>query len=141
LLYDFEIPLNFTFVEYCFGNKWSLIWDGNKWTGNNYRRWSNGKIINKCNKRLNQNDHGAAGCYVICKHDDWNSKFLTDGRMRLIRALYSARNVTTQILYKNGTIERGRNQLLDINRATNIDCYNYDGYDCLHLACTMENYE
>lgn len=34
---DYTIPLNlnFTFTEFCFGNKWSLIWDGNQWNGDN----------------------------------------------------------------------------------------------------------
>ena len=140
---DYEIPLNlnFTFTEYCFGNKWSLIWNGSKWTGNNCQGRSNGKIINKCNKRLNKNDYGAAGCYVMCKNDEWNKKFLTDGGMGLMRALFSEGNAKTKILYKDGTIADGRTQRLEIDRAKGIDCYSSDGYDYLPLTCSMENYE
>ena len=33
--YDIPTSLNFTFTEFCFNNKWSLVWDGYKWTGEN----------------------------------------------------------------------------------------------------------
>ncbi len=38
--------MNFKFTQHCFGNVWSLLWDGTSWTGDNVSYRSNGKIEN-----------------------------------------------------------------------------------------------
>ena len=130
---DYTIPtnLNFTFTEYCFGNKWSMIWDGTKWDGYNCQGKSNGKIESSkqtfpVDKKYN--DYGMSGCYVRCKHTEWNAKFLGGIDKNLMKELYTQANLAdTKILYKDGSIERGRTIRMEIDYYKNVEPYNEDG--------------
>ena len=93
---DYVIPsqLNFKFIEHCFGNEWSLYWDSSKgkWCGDNVQGRSNGKIeSSKQYLRVDEkfNDYGMSGCYVRCKHDDWNGRFLDNTNENYMKVMFS----------------------------------------------------
>lgn len=138
---EYEIPvnLNFKFTEHCFGNVWSLIWDGKTWTGDNVSGRSNGKIVSsKLSLRVDKkyNDYGCSGCYVRCRHDDWNGKFLDN--TNFMRGMFSYGK--TRLLYKDGSIEDGSKQRIDIERyGSKVEGYNKEGYDYLPIYLRINN--
>ena len=60
--YDIPNGMNFKLKEYCFGNEWSLTWNGTEWLGDNIQGRKNPKVIHKCNKRKPKDSYGATGC-------------------------------------------------------------------------------
>ena len=141
-LNEYDIPINqpFRFTEHCFGNTWSLLWDGEKWDGDNVSGRSNGKIVNsKLSLRVDKkyNDYGCSGCYIRCKHDEWNGKFLDN--TNYMRGMFSFGK--TRLLYKDGSIADGNTQRIDIERYNNVDAYNKDGYDYLPVYLRINNSE
>ena len=142
---EYEIPLNlnFKFTEHCFGNEWSLRWDGNKWNGNNVQGRSNGKIeSSKQYLRVDKkyNDYGMSGCYVRCKHDEWNARMLDvySNEDNFMKVMFSYGK--TYLLFKDGTIENAAtNYRMEIDRYTNVDAYSKDGYDYLPLLLRINN--
>ncbi len=143
---EYEIPpqLNFRFIEHCFGNEWSLIWNGEQWTGDNVQGRSNGKIeSSKQYLRVDKkyNVYGMSGCWVRCKHDEWNGRFLNNGTSteNYMKNLFTSGITRTNLLLKDGTIEDGRNRRIEIDMYHNVDPYNEDGYDYLPLFLYIQN--
>ena len=144
---EYEIPqqLNFKFIEYCFGNEWSLIWNGDEWLGENVKGRSNGVI--KCSNlymRVDKkyNDYGMSGCWVRCKHDEWNAKFLDNGTSteNYMKNLFSSGLAKTNLLMKDDTLENGRIHRIEIDIYKNIDPYSDNGYDYLPLYLRIDNH-
>ena len=140
---DYEIPsqLNFKFVEHCFGNQWSLYWDGTKWTGDNVQGRSNGKTeSSKQYLRVDEkyNDYGMSGCWIRCKHDEWNARFLESPSSNYMKDLFSYGY--TYLLYKDGTIEKASQYRMDIDRyPATVEPYSEDGYDYLPVYLRINN--
>ena len=142
---EYSIPLNsnFKFTEHCFGNNWSITWDGNKWNGNNVQGRSNGKIeSSKQYLRVDKkyNDFGMSGCYVRCKHDEWNGKMLDvySNEDNFMRVMFSSGR--TYLLFKDGTLENAATKYrMEIERYGNVDAYTKDGYDYLPLYLRINN--
>ena len=141
---DYEIPsqLNFKFIEHCFGNEWSLYWDGNKWNGANVQGRSNGKIESskqylRVDKKFNV--YGASGCWIRCKRNEWNGQFLDNTSSNYMKALFSYGQ--TKLLMKDGSIENAAsNYMMDIDRyPASVEPYNEDGYDYLPVQLRINN--
>ena len=138
---DYTIPinLNFTFTEHCFGNRWSLIWDGTKWVGENMQGRSNGKIeSSKQYLRVNKNNYGASGCYVRCKRSEWNKMLLDDTNENFMKVMFA--NGTTKLLFKDGTEANGSAHSIEIDRCdSTVEIYTKEGYDYLPLQLQIQN--
>ncbi|KAK8892642.1 hypothetical protein M9Y10_029881 [Tritrichomonas musculus] len=98
---DYNIPLqtNFVFKDYLFGHTWSLIWDGNAWTGNNVVNLSFAKQSTYCN------NNGRPG--LIIQHTDYMAKWMAcfEDTLQLNYATQLAKYVTNwRVMYNDGTI-------------------------------------
>lgn len=71
---DYNIPpqTNFTFSDYLFGHAWSLIWDGDTWSGNN--------VVNNSYAKQSTYKNNRGRRYVYVQHTEriarWLSSFL-----------------------------------------------------------------
>ena len=109
---NYTIPTNlqFKFNEYCFGNKWDLIWNGTKWDGNNIQGRSNGMIINKCNSRAyKKSSEGEQGAMIMIKKSEWNLKFINDTSIveqeGYMQQFYTICSKNDYILFKDGSLK------------------------------------
>ena len=64
---DYAIPnnLNFRFKEYCFGNRWSLEWNGRKLFGENVQGRRSSIFMRKINMKKQKDAYGASGCFFF----------------------------------------------------------------------------
>lgn len=67
---NYNIPLqtNFEFRDYLFGHTWSLIWDGNSWTGNN--------VVNRSIAKQSTTTNNNGSPALVVQHTDYISKWL-----------------------------------------------------------------
>ena len=150
---DYVIPLNltFSFKEYCFGNKWDLIWNGNQWDGNNIQGKSNSKVIEKCKMRSDKNHYGAVGCYVMMKRSEWNEKFVPEWdepyenkgglMMRFIHSCSKNGNIVDKILFKDGTLCENAYEEYGLTLGWSDNNQDkYDGYDLIKVGGTIYEY-
>ncbi len=116
---------------------------GNQWDGYNCQGRSNGKIeSSKLSLRVDKtyNNYGMSGCFVRCKHTEWNAKFLGGNDKNLMKELYTqAYKAETTLLYKDGTTERGRAVRMEIDYYKNVEPYSKDGYDYFPLFLRIDN--
>lgn len=142
--YTIPINLDFTFKEYCFGNSWSLKWDGNTWIGDNIQGRNNPKIIRKCNMRNQKDGYGATGCYCMVKRDEWNSQHIPSNSNGLAYSLFdtckSKGKLTTIIQFKDGTTENASNYNLSINYSGVLRGAEFKGYDLVSVNAMYTNY-
>ena len=76
---QFKIPygVDFQFTDYCFNNYWHLRFAGNTWIGENCKGHLSCKVLNKLNKRNENNLHNsnrAHACYVMIANNTWNNE-------------------------------------------------------------------
>ena len=140
---DYTIPDNqeFRFNEYCFGNKWSLTWDGSQWTGANVQGHLNGKIINDLNKKCSAgNDAWTDGCYIRVRRSDLNQKIVnkpsdysTDNLLHYM--IHGGKcKIETKLLLKSGIVEYGSKYQLGFHTGVDSNSKSRD-YDMLYVYC------
>ncbi len=146
---NLEIPnlQDFTFTEYCFGNKWQLSFDAiNKyWTGSNIQGRSNGKIEQENKRIYSKNVYGdlkVTGCWVYCKNDEWNRHFFNEDEIYeeweggIMLTLYQKGDSLDKVLLKDGKIYNASHFGLSI--VIDSDIVKHDsttGYHCLPFMC------
>ncbi|KAK8890694.1 hypothetical protein M9Y10_035479 [Tritrichomonas musculus] len=108
---SYEIPdkLEFIFKESCFGNQWSLTWDGTKWNGNNRKGHLNGKVINKINWRptASKEFKNCCGCAVVVKISDEHVKIIQNNGKGLMESLLTNYVNNCWIEMSDGTRHNG----------------------------------
>ncbi|KAK8840657.1 hypothetical protein M9Y10_030432, partial [Tritrichomonas musculus] len=139
----YEIPTNyvipnnmqFVFKEYCFGNEWKLTWNGTNWNGDNIKGRSNGKVIYKLKKNDNKDPFGSHGCYIMCKHDEWNQKFIDKNTENFMEYLWTKGKVEVSVKTKNGVVHPASDYSLHLNwHPADIK---FEGYDLLGIDCVI----
>ena len=138
--YTIPINLDFSFKEYCFGNSWSLKWDGNKWCGDNIQGRINPKIIRKCNMRTKKGAYGETGCFCMVKRDTWNNQHIPSNSNGLAYSLLANSTAKTIIQFKGGATEEGSAYNLSINYSANLNGAEYKGYDLVAVGALYSNY-
>ncbi|KAK8853643.1 hypothetical protein M9Y10_017204 [Tritrichomonas musculus] len=108
---SYEIPdkLEFVFKESCFGNQWSLTWDGTKWNGNNRKGHLNGKVINKINWRptASKEFKNCCGCAVVVKISDEHVQIIQNNGKGLMESLLTNYVNNCWIEMSDGTRHNG----------------------------------
>ncbi|KAK8840029.1 hypothetical protein M9Y10_031314 [Tritrichomonas musculus] len=105
----YSIPLNltFSFKEYCFGNQWSLTWDGTKWNGNNIQARMVGKVVNKLNRtKMSESSRPANSVFVMIKKTPANEKLIPKSESlpeSLIHGLFQNTSKKFELIKKDGT--------------------------------------
>ncbi|KAK8886004.1 hypothetical protein M9Y10_041463 [Tritrichomonas musculus] len=136
--YVFPNNMQFVFKEYCFGNEWKLTWNGTNWNGDNIKGRSNGKVIYKLKKNDNKDPFGSHGCYVMCKHDEWNQKFVPSRGSEsenFMEYLWTKGKVEVSVKTKNGVVHPASDYSLHLNwYPADIK---FEGYDLLGIDCVI----
>ena len=62
---NYTIPLQqeFKFIDYCFGNKWTLTWDGSQWEGDNMQGLTRA-VFKHGREEIAQSEEGYKGCFL-----------------------------------------------------------------------------
>ena len=142
--YNLPNGLTFTLKEYCFGNDWTLTWDGKKWIGDNIQGRKNAKIVHKCNMRNEKDGYGATGCYCMVKKDEWNSKHIPAHTSGYAYSLFDqcATNgkYQTFLQFNDGSVVDASEYELRVTYSDVLRGAEYNGYDLVSVSALYQNY-
>ncbi|KAK8857776.1 hypothetical protein M9Y10_016187 [Tritrichomonas musculus] len=132
---NYNIPLqtNFEFRDYLFGHTWSLIWDGNSWTGNN--------VVNRSIAKQSTTTNNNGSPALVVQHTDYISKWLrcevelNDSNVNYATTLSSYVN-NWRVAYKDGAII----ELNESNSVVKLDSASqYDNLDVQQFSVKVNN--
>ena len=70
----------------------------------NIKGRSNGKVIYKLKKTNNKDPFGSHGCYIMCKRDEWNQKFVPKNTENFNEYLWTKGKEEVFVKTKNGVV-------------------------------------
>ncbi|KAK8837125.1 hypothetical protein M9Y10_037180 [Tritrichomonas musculus] len=140
---DYVIPngLEFSFKEFCFGNEWTLKWNGSEWTNNNCQGLLRGKLSSKLKKvNSKQNSDGAIGCFILIKDTKTHHSVIPESSNGLLYGLIENSTIDTTIWYTHKE-ESDDGALYDVEwlfdkKLNGASC---EGYDMLNTYFTFGN--
>ena len=140
---DYVIPngLEFGFKEFCFGNEWTLIWNGSEWTDNNCQGLLRGKVSSKLRKvNSKQNSDGAIGCFILIKDTETHHSVIPESSNGLLYGLIENSTIDTTIWYTHKE-ESDDGALYDVEWLFDkkLNGANCEGYDMLNTYFTFGN--